>query len=200
MAATRSALCSAWPGREREIDRLWELLEEPDLALPTFVYGPSGGGKSGVLRAVLQALGARHAILDCVTCSTARSLFESALTQLHRHVPSASNGYTGWAPCDSAPAFVAGLQQAVSEYGRLVLVFDNAAGLGERKEVLTLLLSLHTLCGSAAVSIVFVAEALWPEAHELTAFAPLATVRFGGVDWDAPLSTRRPSLYTGATA
>ena len=44
------------------------------------------------------------------------------------------------------------------------------------------------------------AEALWPEAHELTAFAPLATVRFGGVDWDAPLSTRRPSLYTGATA
>ena len=81
-----------------------------------------------------------------------------------------------------------------------MLVFDNAAGLGERKEVLTLLLSLHTLCGSAAVSIVFVAEALWPEAHELTAFAPLATVRFGGVDWDAPLSTRRPSLYTGATA
>ena len=148
--------------------------------MPLYLYGPSGGGKSGVVRGVLDALGARHAILDCVTCCTPRSLFESALTQLNRHVPRASNGYSGWSPCDSAGAFVAGLQEAIGEYERVVLVLENATELEKRKDLRTLLLSLQTLCQSATVSTVFVAEAPWPEAHTASAFSSLVCVRFAG--------------------
>lgn len=157
---------------------------QPDLALPLYVFGPSGGGKSGVIRGMLRALGARHAVLDCVSCGSSRTLFESALTQLNAHVPRASNGYAGWSPCDSAAAFVAGLQQAVGEHGRVVLVLERAEYLGQRHELRALLLSLHTLCATAAVSTVFVGEAVWPDAHACSAFASLVCVRFGGYNKD----------------
>jgi origin recognition complex subunit 5 len=153
---------------------------QPDLSLPLYVYGPSGGGKSGVVRGVLDALGTRHAVLDCVTCCTARSLFEAALSQFHRHVPRAANSYVSWSACDSPAAFVAGLQEVVGEYGRAVLVLENALELEKRRDVRTLLLSLQTLCHSAAVTTVFVAEAPWDEAHTACAFASLCSVRFPG--------------------
>jgi len=153
---------------------------QPRLAAPLYVYGPSGGGKSGVVCGVLDALGARHAILDCVTCCNPRSVFESALTQLNRHVPRASNGYTGWSPCDSEGAFVAGLQEAIAEFGRVVLVLENAMELERRPGLRTLLLSLETLCAAGAVWIVFVAESPWPEMHTASVFSSLVCVRFGG--------------------
>ena len=38
--------------------------------MPLFVYGPTGGGKSGVLSDVLASLDVPRAIVDCVACAT----------------------------------------------------------------------------------------------------------------------------------
>ena len=153
---------------------------QPELGFPIYVYGPSGGGKSAVVRGVIDALGARHAILDCITYCTPRSFFESVLTQLHGHTPRASNGYVGWSACESPAAFIAGLQEAICHYERVVLVLENATELEKRKDLRTLLLSLHVFCQSAAITTIFIAEAPWQEAHAACGFSPLCFVRFAG--------------------
>ena len=65
-----------WPGREDEVARLFRLLRDEELAPGSlFVHGPSGGGKSGIVKDVLAALAVPHAVVDCVGCSTPRALW-----------------------------------------------------------------------------------------------------------------------------
>ena len=112
-----------WPGREDEVARLFRLLRDEELAPGSlFVHGPSGGGKSGIVKDVLAALAVPHAVVDCVGCSTPRALYESALNQLHGHRLSASNGYANWATCEREAAFAAALRDVLAARGRVCLV------------------------------------------------------------------------------
>ena len=184
-ANARAALKAQWPGREKECARLLDLLGDPALALPLYLHGPSGCGKSAVLRATLEALCVPVAYLDCITMPTAQSLFDSCLNQLVGHTPSAANGYTSWAPCDSVGAFVEGLRRIVKVKRQVVIVLDKAERLAARGANRDLLLSLIELpnlfaaaaaahghgsfSGSAAgaVQLVFVGETLWPDFQRL---------------------------------
>ena len=179
MPTKLSNLQASWPGRERELARLHELIGEPGVALPLFIHGPSGCGKSGVLRAVLDNLDVPTAYLDCVSNPTPQALFDSALNQLANHRPSSSNGYTSWTQSDTVMSFVAGLRRIISKRGRVCLVFDKAERLAQRGGgLLRTLIELPDLCAAAAAAAaasagnevdstagsvlpIFVGEALW---------------------------------------
>ena len=77
--------------------------------MPLFVYGPTGGGKSGVLSDVLASLDVPRAIVDCVACATPRALYETCLNQLHDHRPCAANNYSSWCSCENPAQFVQGM-------------------------------------------------------------------------------------------
>ena len=105
--------------------------EQPGVSPPLFIHGPSGTGKSGVTRGVLELLSLPCAIIDCMACCSPRLVFETALNQLHGHQPCAANGYVGWSPCDSIASFVAGLQEAIAARGRVCLLFEMAGELAQ---------------------------------------------------------------------
>eukprot|EP00965_Chrysotila_dentata_P144351 4768545-Pleurochrysis_carterae.AAC.2 len=123
------------PGRETQISSLLRLLQArlllqaKEFTVPLFVHGPSGSGKSAVLRAVVDHLKLRTAVVDCLSCASPRLVYESALDQLHAHTPSAINGYAGWCTCETSAVFVAGLREALEEYGQVCIIFDHAAEL-----------------------------------------------------------------------
>jgi len=146
--------------------------------VPLFVHGPSGSGKSAVLRAVVDHLKLRTAVVDCLSCASPRLVYESALDQLHAHTPSAINGYAGWCTCETSAVFVAGLREALEEYGQVCIIFDHAAELLKYPEALALLLSLQGLCQDWRVQTIFVAEAAWESFHWTTGFADLLPIRF----------------------
>jgi len=173
-------LHAQWPCRGPEIDRLVGLLREPELGLPLFVHGPSGCGKSSVVRGVLDTLGLPFAAVDCTASCTARLLFETALNKLHRHQPCAANGYVSWSPCDSNAVFVAGIQEALAEQGRVCLLLEHAEELVRQEELLATLLALPNLCQDKRVQLILVAEAPWADFQLTTRFAHLVNVRFNG--------------------
>ena len=209
-------LCAQWPGRQAECTRLFDLLEEarrarapprrplrqanptrglcaqPERSMPLFVYGPTGGGKSGVLSDVLASLDVPRAIVDCVACATPRALYETCLNQLHDHRPCEANNYSSWCSCENPAQFVQGVRDVAQERGRVCLVFDRAERLQQQEKLLSTLLTLPTLVslGQAEVSSyvlpVFVAEALWAgggsKFHMLTQFRPILCIGFGGYD------------------
>ena len=94
--------------------------------MPLFVYGPTGGGKSGVLSDVLASLDVPRAIVDCVACATPRALYETCLNQLHDHRPCEANNYSSWCSCENPAQFVQGVRDVAQERGRVCLVFDRA--------------------------------------------------------------------------
>ena len=147
--------------------------------MPVYVHGAAGGGKRSVLRDVLGSLGMRAAFIDCVTAAAPRSLYAGALNQLQRQHPSAANGYVGWSPCDSGAAFVAGLQEAIAEHGRVVLVMHSCEQLLAAPALRKQLLSLPALCHDARAQVVFIAEDIWADFHTTAEFAPLIPVHFG---------------------
>ena len=85
--------------------------------MPLFVYGPTGGGKSGVLSHVLAALDVPRAIVDCVACATPRALYETCLNQLHDHRPCEANNYSSWCSCENPAQFVQGVPGSGSGSG-----------------------------------------------------------------------------------
>ena len=89
------------------------LSSQPETMYPLFVYGPTGGGKSGVLADVLALLDAPCAFVDCVACTTPRALYETCLNRLHDHQPCAANHYGSWCVCESPAEFVHGLRQVI---------------------------------------------------------------------------------------
>ena len=135
--------------------------------MPLFVYGPTGGGKSGVLSDVLASLDVPRAIVDCVACATPRALYETCLNQLHDHRPCEANNYSSWCSCENPAQFVQGVREVAQERGRVCLVFDRAERLQPQEKLLSTLLSLPTLVslgragGRSYVLPIFVAEALW---------------------------------------
>ena len=165
---------------------------QPERSLPLFVYGPTGGGKSGVLSDVLASLDVPRAIVDCVACATPRALYETCLNQLHDHRPCEANNYSSWCSCENPAQFVQGVRDVAQERGRVCLVFDRAERLQQQEKLLSTLLTLPTLVslGQAEVSSyvlpVFVAEALWAgggsKFHMLTQFRPILCIGFGGYD------------------
>ena len=169
---------SAWPGREAQIEQLMGLLEDPDLGTPVFVHGPAATGKTGVLKFVLKRLRIRHALVDCLAHSTPRLLFEEALDQFYSHRPRMTNGYTSWSPCDSPAAFVAGLQGVLAEYGRVVLVLDQASELTRLPELRSLLLSVQILVGSRQIVPIFISESPWRDVQTCSHPTALVFVRF----------------------
>ena len=153
-----------WPGREDEVARLFRLLRDEELAPGSlFVHGPSGGGKSGIVKDVLAALAVPHAIVDCVGCSTPRALYESALNQLHGHRLSASNGYANWATCEREAAFAAALRDVLAARG-VCLVLENAEQLAEREHALDAARP-PSMCRDHRIVPLFVAEARWHDFH-----------------------------------
>ena len=160
--------------------------------MPLFVYGPTGGGKSGVLSDVLASLDVPRAIVDCVACATPRALYETCLNQLHDHRPCEANNYSSWCSCENPAQFVQGVRDVAQERGRVCLVFDRAERLQQQEKLLSTLLTLPTLVSlgqsevSSYVLPVFVAEALWAgggsKFHMLTQFRPILCIGFGGYD------------------
>ena len=75
-----AALQAQWVGREEEVARLAALLGAPGAVLPpVLVTGQASTGKTAVVRAVLRALGVRHAYVNAVETASARQLFEEVL-------------------------------------------------------------------------------------------------------------------------
>ena len=176
-----ASVTERWPGREDEVARLFRLLRDEELAPGSlFVHGPSGGGKSGIVKDVLAALAVPHAVVDCVGCSTPRALYESALNQLHGHRLSASNGYANWATCEREAAFAAALRDVLAARGRVCLVLENAEQLAEREQLRSTLLALPNLCRDHRAVPLFVAEALWHDFHLSSGFANVVPVSFAG--------------------
>ena len=181
VADSLASVTERWPGREDEVARLFRLLRDEELAPGSlFVHGPSGGGKSGIVKDVLAALAVPHAVVDCVGCSTPRALYESALNQLHGHRLSASNGYANWATCEREAAFAAALRDVLAARGRVCLVLENAEQLAEREQLRSTLLALPNLCRDHRAVPLFVAEALWHDFHLSSGFANVVPVSFAG--------------------
>ena len=77
------ALVQRWPHREVQIRTLLALLGRPlDTPSRVLVCGPSGTGKTGVVRDVVATCGAQWAYTSCLSCHTPRMLFEHLLQQL----------------------------------------------------------------------------------------------------------------------
>ena len=149
---------------------------QPERSLPLFVYGPTGGGKSGVLSDVLASLDVPRAIVDCVACATPRALYETCLNQLHEHQPCEANHYSSWCVCENPAQFVQGVRDVAQERGRVCLVFDRAERLQQQEKLLSTLLTLPTLvslgCAEVRSSVPATPLAAF-EPSELCASEPL---------------------------
>jgi origin recognition complex subunit 5 len=72
-----------FPGREEQIDIFLRLFRNPtDPLPPLFVFGPSGTGKTSVLRHLMTVLNARYAMVNCLECNNQRLIYHCILTQI----------------------------------------------------------------------------------------------------------------------
>jgi origin recognition complex subunit 5 len=150
-------LVQRWPHREVQIRTLLALLGRPlDTPSRVLVCGPSGTGKTGVVRDVVAHCGAQWAYASCLSCHTPRMLFEHLLQQLEdpgcaplrrgSRAPRRGRGGRGVLvdssppqqqapPCASLHDFVdrVAAVAAASQSGALYLVVDDAHRLAEKR-------------------------------------------------------------------
>ena len=158
--AELQALLQRWPHRDVQIRTLLALLGRPlDTPSRVLVCGPSGTGKTGVVRDVVAHCGAHWAYASCLSCHTPRMLFEHLLRQREdagsapqrqgeraprrggggggggHAVVDSSPPQQGGPPCGSLHDFVDRIAAvaAAAQPGALYLVVDDAHRLAEKR-------------------------------------------------------------------
>jgi len=163
-----------FPGREHQCQQIYELLDEEELCLPLLVHGPCGGGKSSIVRSIVEHFQIPTAYIDCVASPSDRSIYESILNQLAQHTPSTSSNFMNWSQCSTPATFIASMRQiARARRGRLCIILDKAERLGRNVAWLQTLLSVSVLCEEFAVNIIFVAATAFPD-ESISQWTPMA--------------------------
>ncbi|XP_034826345.1 origin recognition complex subunit 5 [Maniola hyperantus] len=111
------------PCRKSQLHDLLNLLGEDDEPLPVsvFISGNMATGKSLCVNTVLQYLGFKHVIIDCIECYTPKIMYEAILTGLYDDQVDIK--------CDSLWELMNNLNAysaQLSSYEPVVLVFDRA--------------------------------------------------------------------------
>ena len=113
MNARIAAVKSRWLGREDQIDRLLRVLGPCDAPVPpVFIGGLPSCGKTAVVRDLFQTLDLPHAYVNCIESSTQRLVFETAINQLHRHVPTVGNSFAAFSKCSDVSQFISLIAEA----------------------------------------------------------------------------------------
>ena len=108
-----AAVKSRWLGREDQIDRLLRVLGPCDAPVPpVFIGGLPSCGKTAVVRDLFQTLDLPHAYVNCIESSTPRLVFETAINQLHRHVPTVGNSFAAFSKCSDVSQFISLIAEA----------------------------------------------------------------------------------------
>ncbi|XP_046661670.1 origin recognition complex subunit 5-like isoform X1 [Homalodisca vitripennis] len=131
---TIESLNEMTPGRQKQIELLFNLLGTPGDPLPAsvYVYGDAATGKTQVIQGVLSLTSARFALVNCVECYTARLLLEPILQKL---LDDGYNNEDSADKCDNMMVLVKQLRIAAHK-GQLaddhcVIVLDNCERLFE---------------------------------------------------------------------
>lgn len=132
------------PCRENQLNDLFDLLGDCDEPLPfsIFVSGSMATGKSLCIGSVLQYLGYKHVIIDCIECYTPKIMLESILSGLEEENVDIK--------CESLLDLVNSLNRLridQTSYKPVVLVFDRAERLRNMDHsVMSAFLSLREHC------------------------------------------------------
>ncbi|XP_045761887.1 origin recognition complex subunit 5-like [Maniola jurtina] len=111
------------PCRKTQLQDLLDLMGEDDEPLPVsvFISGDMATGKSLCVNTVLQYLGFKHVIINCIECYTPKIMYEAILTGLYDNQLDIK--------CDSLWELMNNLNAYSAEqtrYEPIVLVFDRA--------------------------------------------------------------------------
>ncbi|XP_071485936.1 origin recognition complex subunit 5-like [Diadema antillarum] len=117
VAALTRKLQGDLPCRGKQLAMMFALMGQPcHVTCPAvFLYGHSATGKSVLVAAVLEAVGAVRAVVNCVEWQNQRQLYEEILNQLSGQGPCPENGYSQYARCDNANDFVRLLRGVIEE-------------------------------------------------------------------------------------
>ncbi|RKP07727.1 AAA ATPase domain-containing protein, partial [Thamnocephalis sphaerospora] len=179
-----------FPGRQRELGQLHNLLGKPGSPLPPaiFVSGHSATGKTTVVRAFLEHLPRRRwAYVNCVDRFAPRLLFEDALNQFAGMRPTFRNGVCrNYARCDTEADFVLKLRELLEGAGhclafdddRHILVVDRAERLRDMSaSLLPSLLRLGELT-ERNICVVLISSVIWEKFRTRTGSLEPIKVRF----------------------
>lgn len=132
------------PCRENQLNDLFDLLADCEESLPCsiFVSGSMATGKSFCVDSVLQYLGYKHVVIDCIECYTPKIMFESILAGLEDEEVDIR--------CESLLDLINSFNRLQSEktsYEPIVLVFDRAERLRSMDHsVMSAFLSIKEHC------------------------------------------------------
>lgn len=147
-------LYEEFPGRETEIEKLYQLYGHTDEISPDalYIYGITNTGKTSVVTRSLQVLNIKHSVVNLIRCNTIRLLFEEILSQLNN---SDSDSEYQTFKCDSLMEFLPLLKKCVSTE-KIVLVLDKAERLRNMDmNLFPAFLRLRELSG-LNVSVIFI--------------------------------------------
>ncbi|XP_050310630.1 origin recognition complex subunit 5 [Anthonomus grandis grandis] len=154
-----STLKHSYPGRETEIEQLWQLFGTPAEPFPHSVYicGGASSGKSSIVNSLLETLKVRHATINLIECYTSKILFESILNKLMDHRIDPKSG-APYAKCDNLMEFISCLKNVEINLSNSVIVVDKAEELrGMEANLLPAFLTLPELT-EIPISVIFLSE------------------------------------------
>ncbi|KAI9013224.1 origin recognition complex subunit 5 C-terminus-domain-containing protein [Gaertneriomyces semiglobifer] len=168
---TRNVVDEAYrlfPGRKAQINHLLDILPTVNSAIPIFITGPPGTGKTSVTKHVFSFLKPdRVAWINCVVRYSPRLIFESALSQFSGSQPepvtdNVNGPWTGMNRCEHLPDFIAKLEKLPATQ-TLFLVLDHAERLRNMGSTFLESLLRLPLVVKKDLTIILLSDLSWPE-------------------------------------
>lgn len=143
--------------RDSLIRKLYSYLNPKEDAFSSiFVFGHTGTGKSLLIQKLLEYLGFRFSIINCVEHTNGKSMFEKILLDLSGEQLSRENGYKITKKSDNVLDFVNHLRNISKSVGRMVIVFKKPERIRDMDNNTWLaMLKLKEITGNLDVVTIF---------------------------------------------
>lgn len=152
--------------RDKEIKMLYSLIGNPkeEILENIFVFGNTGTGKSLVIESLLELLGYKFAIVNCIESYNGKLIFESILSDLSSYQMNLKNGYNVYKKCDNMADFINYIKLEIDDDDDekpTVIVFDKCERLRDMADnLLPAFMRLKELTGGKICSIL-ISDIVW---------------------------------------